>query len=510
MSRPIDYLESAVSDRPHSQMDRLLFEDEMDKDPLSGLVQNPQYSMSVPRTPHPEDALPIGQGAKIIGNIISGKYVPDRVLKKRIADSKLADSFAEKIKELKKFIDDRGFMGYASSSEITKAKKKMKELRDSYDELRPAMKGRNFQQGGPAERPPLLGYMNPAVQDEKAHSQIDNIIEDNTVLGHVTGLLSNLGIMDEPIKHAAGLPPLTTTKGHEELDWLGERLTREPDIEFHGGPGGALEAIGAVGKAGSLISATKDPVWKYATGKSLLKAMESSIKESLPKIYPKKPRKWLSEGALKKEAWWPGKGQLSQPKVSEEGRKELEKIAKALHNIDLNLPKTKPMKPTDLDKIEDARNALDASLAGGISEYAELGTMSPSRVKYIDNLSKSMKSVANKYYSKPENINEFENMQKSLIEYYEPTTPKVKAGGKYRTEVVPLSQNEKWSWLTKELNRWPPTEQKRILGTDYNAYKIWNTLIGRTGDWGAARGNLKLKPDVLNPDIVPVGRRRPK
>ena len=105
-------------------------------------------------------------------------------------------------------------------------------------------------------RPPLLGYMQPggpveyAVQDEKAHSQIDNIIEDNTVLGHVTGLLSNLGIMDEPIKHAAGLPPLTTTKGHEELDWLGERLTRKPDIEFHGGPGGALEAIGAVGKAG--------------------------------------------------------------------------------------------------------------------------------------------------------------------------------------------------------------------------------------------------------------------
>ena len=365
-------------------------------------------------------------------------------------------------------------------------------------------------------RPPLLGYMQPggpveyAVQDEKAHSQIDNIIKDNTILGHVTGLLSNLGIMDEPIKHAAGLPPLTTTKGHEELDWLGERLTRKPDIEFHGGPGGALEAIGAVGKAGSLISATKDPIWKYATGKSLLKAMESSIKESLPKIYPKKPRKWLSEGVLKKEVWWPGKGQLSQPKVSDEGRKELEKIAKALHNIDLNLPKTKPMKPTDLDKIEDARNALDASLAEGISEYTKLGTMSPSRVKYIDNLSKSMKSVANKYYSKPGNIGEFERMQQKLIKYFEPTTPKVKAGGKYRTEVVPLSQNDKWSWLTKELNRMPPPDQGEILGTDYNAYKIWNTLIGRTGDWGAARGNLKLKPDVLNPDIVPVGRRRPK
>ena len=180
-----DYLESAVSDRPHSNIDRFILEDEMNRDPLSGLAQKPQHSISVPRTPHPEDALPIGQGAKIIGNIIRGKYVPDRVLKKRIADSKLADSFAEKIKELKKFIDDRGFMGYASSSEITKAKKKMKELRDSYDELRPAMKGRNFQQGGPAERPPLLAYMQPggpveyAVQDETANSQMDRLMFEN-------------------------------------------------------------------------------------------------------------------------------------------------------------------------------------------------------------------------------------------------------------------------------------------------------------------------------------------
>ena len=66
MSRPIDYLESAVSDRPHSQMDRLLLEYEMDKDPLSGLVQKPQYSMSVPRTPHPEDALPIGGALRLL------------------------------------------------------------------------------------------------------------------------------------------------------------------------------------------------------------------------------------------------------------------------------------------------------------------------------------------------------------------------------------------------------------------------------------------------------------
>jgi len=36
-----------------------------------------------------------------------------------------------------------------------------------------------FQQGGPAERAPLLGYMNPAVQDETAHSQMDRLMFEN-------------------------------------------------------------------------------------------------------------------------------------------------------------------------------------------------------------------------------------------------------------------------------------------------------------------------------------------
>ena len=35
------------------------------------------------------------------------------------------------------------------------------------------------QEGGPAERAPLLGYMNPAVQDETAHSQMDRLMFEN-------------------------------------------------------------------------------------------------------------------------------------------------------------------------------------------------------------------------------------------------------------------------------------------------------------------------------------------
>ena len=64
-------------------------------------------------------------------------------------------------------------MGYASTSEIIKAKKKMKELRDSYDKLRPVMKGRNFQQGGP------ISLLQPAIQDETAHSQMDRLMFEN-------------------------------------------------------------------------------------------------------------------------------------------------------------------------------------------------------------------------------------------------------------------------------------------------------------------------------------------
>jgi hypothetical protein len=70
-------------------------------------------------------------------------------------------------------------MGYSTHDEMTKAKRRMKELRDLYIELRPSMKGRNFQQGGPAERTPLLAYMNPSIQDETAHSQMDRLLLEN-------------------------------------------------------------------------------------------------------------------------------------------------------------------------------------------------------------------------------------------------------------------------------------------------------------------------------------------
>ena len=109
-----DYLESAVSDRPHSNIDRFILEDKMDKDPLSGLVQETQYSMSVPRTPHPEDALPIGAGVKLFRGV--PKWFRKQMVKggKHLSpptDRHLYGVFASKSKEAAEYFAKRGSKG---------------------------------------------------------------------------------------------------------------------------------------------------------------------------------------------------------------------------------------------------------------------------------------------------------------------------------------------------------------------------------------------------------------
>ena len=383
MSRPIDYLESAVSDRPHSQMDRLLLEYEMDKDPLSGLVQETQYSMSVPRTLHPEDALPIGKGAKIIGNIISGKYVPDRVLKKRIADSKLADSFAEKIKELKKFIDDRGFMGYASSSEITKAKKKMKELRDSYDELRPAMKGRNFQQGGPAERPPLLGYMNPAVQDETAHSQMDRLMFENELEQQPQ---YSMGIQQEvydpaqawgegmmPIGGMAKLVKHGTSKGKKILDFIKSDLkknTKRLSME-------AKEHANQIKNIKKDIKETQS--WWTKKGKPSFKTAEE-VRNQM-ELVEKYPVHFMKKGV---------KG-VQYPKKTPEYKLFMDRMRHTARNLEV---KNKMQSFADYKFTESSllKNRNDF-LIKAINDYKKTGMVRPSVEKTISQYSKGLERL---------------------------------------------------------------------------------------------------------------------
>ena len=73
----LGYLQSAVADNTaHGSIDRLLLEDEMNRDPLSGLAQKPQHSISEHRTPMPEDALPIGgilRGGKGVLGLVKGQ-----------------------------------------------------------------------------------------------------------------------------------------------------------------------------------------------------------------------------------------------------------------------------------------------------------------------------------------------------------------------------------------------------------------------------------------------------
>ena len=208
----LGYMNPSIQDETaHSQMDRLMFENELSQQPQHLMRSSPE---SLPFKMTPEDAAPIGKGARIIGNIIGGKYVPDRILKKGISDNKLADSIAEEIKELKKFIDDKGFMGYASSSEINKAKKKMKELRNSYDELRPVMKGRNFQQGGQAHRNLLMEALNqPPQYTMGVPDKPWPMPEDLIPIGGAMRLLKSSG------KYLDMLKSVSKTAAKEKKNW---------------------------------------------------------------------------------------------------------------------------------------------------------------------------------------------------------------------------------------------------------------------------------------------------
>ena len=123
------------------------------------------------------------------------------------------------------------------------------------------------------------------------------------------------------------------------------------------------------------------------------------------------------------------------------------------------------------------------------------GSMSPVQEEINSGSVKNLERVASNWLKKPRR--QFKNIEKAAIDYFEPS---LGGGGK-----------QSWSVIQKELDRMPPPDQKKILGPEnYRNYEIWNTLIGKTGDWGAAKGWLKLKPDVLNPNIVPVNKRRPK
>jgi len=238
MPRIIDYLQSAVSDNTaHSQMDRLLLENEMDKNKL------PQHTMkaldygtnifgqqitepfNISKSISEGDFLPVGAGVKLFRGVprwFRGKMVKDgrHVSPKKIdwgygdefvvenpskkgvwatTDRSHAKEFAKTPEESgyileydvpKKFYDD-ALTSWNNPKSPFFAKPEWFDLGIPKEYLKKVSKG--YQQGGSAERAPLLGYMNPSIQDETAHNQMDRLMFENE--------------LEQQPKHSMGVAP---------------------------------------------------------------------------------------------------------------------------------------------------------------------------------------------------------------------------------------------------------------------------------------------------------------
>ena len=196
MSRPIDYLESAVSDRPHSQMDRLLFEDEMSQQPQH-FMRAYQEGYDPAKAIAEGDFMPMGLIGKIgkVGGY-RGSLKTFRNFRKWLKEGASTPIDPKNLDEFRRVVEQRGgdhlkggrqlfeqgqsypavYKGTTVPSNVGRSRKfgsrKMNPPIPERQKVR-------FQQGGPAERPPLLGYMNPSVQDETAHSQMDRLMFEN-------------------------------------------------------------------------------------------------------------------------------------------------------------------------------------------------------------------------------------------------------------------------------------------------------------------------------------------
>ena len=274
---------------------------------------------------------------------------------------------------------------------------------------------------------------------------------------------------------------------------FGQQITEPYDITESIAQGDFLPPAGMA----KMIQKSAKPLWKYATGESMLEGMEKSIKENIPEYF-EKPRKWIT-GVRGSASSKPEK--IKDPLA----RKELEKIAKKLYNVELDLPKPKPKpKKTSADFVKEARQVLDINIAEGLSQMRKYGSMSPVQENKISGSVQNLQRTA-KNWLKKDPRRDFENIKKQAMDYFNPY------------QGVDTYRNVgSWSDVRRELDRLPIFEvQKKVLGpAGMRDYDIWNRLQGRTRLWGdipgTARFNLKLKPDVLNPKIVPVNKRKPK
>jgi hypothetical protein len=203
MPRPpvLGYLQSAIADNTaHSQMDKLLFEDEMSNiQPEWGTMSEYQEGYDPAKAISEGDFMPVGAGVKLFRGVPKwyrkqmvkgGKYLSPIISspgKKKGIWASNQKNFAEQFAKRISAFEGHGGKGVVLEFDVPKEwiRKTQSPLgtfpRDFYrggipkEYLKKVHKG--YQHGGPAERAPLLGYMNPAIQD--AHSQINRIMFEN-------------------------------------------------------------------------------------------------------------------------------------------------------------------------------------------------------------------------------------------------------------------------------------------------------------------------------------------
>jgi len=197
----LGYLNSAIADNTaHSQMDKLLFEDEMSNiQPEWGTISNPDEGYD-PAMEFAEGMMPIGGVLKSLKGVKGSRTLLDDALSKygKKAHNQIRElidydrAIAMDIPEKSHFLQ-RGISRMFRVVEPDKKKvQRLEDLlaKEDWEEFtEPLMKRtsnllkgkgtKGLQQGGPAERAPLLGYMNPAIQDETAHDSMDRLMFEN-------------------------------------------------------------------------------------------------------------------------------------------------------------------------------------------------------------------------------------------------------------------------------------------------------------------------------------------
>ena len=250
MPRPpvLGYLQSAVADNTaHSQMDKLLFEDEMSNiQPEWGTISNPDEGYD-PAMEFAEGMMPIGGVLKSLKGVKGSRTLLDDALSKygKKAHNQIRElidydrAIAMDIPEKSHFLQ-RGISRMFRVVEPDKKKvQRLEDLlaKEDWEEFtEPLMKRtsnllkgkgtKGMQQGGPAERAPLLGYMNPVFNPEGSGYDMETALDAGLTrdeIGHMGSLDPRTGMVLKGKSHESWNPMVQTEMS------LGNTVEYDPD-----------------------------------------------------------------------------------------------------------------------------------------------------------------------------------------------------------------------------------------------------------------------------------------